>query len=467
VLRLIFLFCIVFTNPIVTFGESTMFADHCTYIGGKLTSGDKCEKNGKSLSELEVNQAAACVSQGQGFQKQCPLDSCEAMCVPKGSDEDISGDAVVSNSNPSNTTQNNDDKNAKPTGGGTECDTAVSEVLSYCMAENDSGMNQVMQMAQVFSRNMGMASASDIATACSGMGSLSTMANGALATFKGVCLAKASSCQTACANNGAGLNKCNDASKKAKGLETDILLTMYTANNAKKCADLTTNPWQKLCQQNPTMAGCSTSQYNCSNPQFAATSVVCICQANPRDPKCGAVAGPPTDTPVDTNLASSTSHSPGTDLGLSPGGDGLNFNPGESPNGLPAGNSQQPGGGGYSNPGGGGNSMGKGSAAKAAGGGNQASNYNTKVNNGYYGAGGAPAMGGTNNSGNANNRNQYGSAGNTTGKIDLRQFLPGGKFDPRRGLAGISGPDGITGPSSDLFAKVNIRYRAVLPSLRP
>jgi hypothetical protein len=51
--------------------------------------------------------------------------------------------------------------------------------------------------------------------------------------------------------------------------------------------------------------------------------------------------------------------------------------------------------------------------------------------------------------------------------VDLKQFLPGGKMDPARGLAGISGPDGITGPNSDIWKKINIRYFSVKHSLLP
>jgi hypothetical protein len=46
--------------------------------------------------------------------------------------------------------------------------------------------------------------------------------------------------------------------------------------------------------------------------------------------------------------------------------------------------------------------------------------------------------------------------------------LPGGKFDPRaRGIAGISGPDGITGPHSNIWQKIQNRYQAEKPKLIP
>ena len=54
-----------------------------------------------------------------------------------------------------------------------------------------------------------------------------------------------------------------------------------------------------------------------------------------------------------------------------------------------------------------------------------------------------------------------------TNKPDLRQFLPGGRLDPNRGVAGSSGPDGITGPHSNIWQKVQNRYKVVSPSLIP
>jgi hypothetical protein len=51
--------------------------------------------------------------------------------------------------------------------------------------------------------------------------------------------------------------------------------------------------------------------------------------------------------------------------------------------------------------------------------------------------------------------------------VDLKQFLPGGQMDPSRGLAGAAGPDGITGPNSDIWKKIKMRYYSVTPSLLP
>jgi hypothetical protein len=49
--------------------------------------------------------------------------------------------------------------------------------------------------------------------------------------------------------------------------------------------------------------------------------------------------------------------------------------------------------------------------------------------------------------------------------VDLSQFLPGGAKDPRRAIAGIVGPDGITGPHSSNWEKIHVRYRRLTETL--
>ena len=58
------------------------------------------------------------------------------------------------------------------------------------------------------------------------------------------------------------------------------------------------------------------------------------------------------------------------------------------------------------------------------------------------------------------------SGGNTAknGGPDLRKFLPGGMLDPRRSPAGM---DGMTGPYTDLFAKVANRYMILRTTFLP
>lgn len=354
------------------------------------------------------------------------------------------------------------------------CTQAAQETQSMCMAENDSGMNQVMQSANMLGRQLGMVSSADISSACSAIGNLSQAANGALAVFKGNCLRVVNNCESACKSStlpsaASNLRACQQASQKAQGLDTDMLLMMYTANNAKKCKELTSNPWNELCKKNPSLAGCSTSTKTCSDPTYASTSLICVCQANPNDPRCTSYVNNGGGGGVDTGGGGggSSSGGPGNDS-LALGGDDMTPPLGQGGgSGMGEGAGRPNGGGGFS-PSGGSGASGKAQANKGQAGGAAGSGANTKILNGYYSGGAAGGAGsGSGNGSNPNAGNGKFGSNNLQNKVDLKQFLPGGKFDPRRGLAGISGPDGITGPSSDLFAKVNIRYRAVLHSMRP
>ena len=122
------------------------------------------------------------------------------------------------------------------------------------------------------------------------------------------------------------------------------------------------------------------------------------------------------------------------------------------------------GGGGNGGAGGGGPA----GAQKGAGGG---TGLNAGILNGWNGGrGGAGGWGGAGGSGwadgkngaagNGNGRNPYMTVDKNGNPVDLRQFLPGQKLDATRGIAGISGPDGITGPNSSLWDKVRVRYNA-------
>jgi hypothetical protein len=90
---------------------------------------------------------------------------------------------------------------------------------------------------------------------------------------------------------------------------------------------------------------------------------------------------------------------------------------------------------------------------------------------GFYGSSGAGAGGAAAYAAAAAARERYlaangGKAGGPN-VPDLRQFLPGGRMDPRRMVAGMSGPDGITGPNSNIWQKVQNRYRVMSNSLLP
>ena len=117
--------------------------------------------------------------------------------------------------------------------------------------------------------------------------------------------------------------------------------------------------------------------------------------------------------------------------------------------------------------------MGGGGGGGASGGaaGEEGLEDGVQVNAGFYGGGGS--FGGSGYGGGSGERNAAGMAGAAgaakgKGGPDLSKFLPGGQYDPKlRGLAGSGGPDGITGPHSNIWQKIQNRYRVMSPTLLP
>jgi hypothetical protein len=103
------------------------------------------------------------------------------------------------------------------------------------------------------------------------------------------------------------------------------------------------------------------------------------------------------------------------------------------------------------------------------GGGDGASSLNTQIRQGFWGGGGGGGFGGGGGSGypTASGTNAGPVMASVNGQqVDLKKFMPGGELDPRRRPAGVVGPDGITGPATDLFEKINTRFMALGHTLR-
>jgi hypothetical protein len=192
---------------------------------------------------------------------------------------------------------------------------------------------------------------------------------------------------------------------------------------------------------------------------------VCICQINPSAPQCAsdtsgfnAGIGSGSGGADAGNLDLSKFGGPG---GFGDGGTGI-FPAGAGPGEGGLGGSLQKGGSGRGNAQeSGGGSNGRGGAAAGGPGG---SGINTKIIGGY-GVGGSG--GGGSGGGSGYSRGNTGGYGAGAGNPNLKQYLPGGKMDPSRSIAGETGPDGITGPNTDIWKKVKTRYFAKKPSLLP
>jgi len=391
------------------------------------------------------------------------------------------------------------------------CLKDATEAVEQC----NFGGNKEAQLAVGMANNMrqqikAMSMASP-ALMCSKMGSVSQSIDVAVAAFSGYCTTAYTTCESSCSASYEEL-KTKLESTTLTLVAKDFLETQLSGVRSarKKCASLAgnvknvfenvgsyaaieqaksqycgekTDALAELCKSQPGNVLCKTAGgANCADPNVAASSIVCICQVNRNDPRCGAQAAVGLQSGLNGNSRSNGAGADGGKdaladfggLGGDAGGGGFDANSlkgsaGEDgPNARPR---SGVGGGRASLDGGGG---GQNKGAGGAGGGAAGNAINAKIIAGY-GAGGAGAAGrsygsaGAAGSGaGAPGRNGYGS-GTAGGKpgVDLRKFLPGGQMDPSRGLAGAAGPDGITGPNSDIWKKIQMRYYSVSPSLLP
>ncbi len=94
------------------------------------------------------------------------------------------------------------------------------------------------------------------------------------------------------------------------------------------------------------------------------------------------------------------------------------------------------------------------------GGGNNSKGSSNSYGGRTGGAGSEPSLY------NGINRPRLDSRGIAAKTPNLAEFLPGGRLDRKaQALAGITGPDGITGPHSNIWQKIKIRYQAVRNTL--
>ncbi|WP_155722524.1 hypothetical protein [Bdellovibrio bacteriovorus] len=382
------------------------------------------------------------------------------------------------------------------------CTSQIEDTSYTCDEKNDSGMAEVTNTASQLALLMGQQTSASIQAACSKMASLSQAANAAVAAYRLTCSNSIGSCKSACgaaktyaqqqatclsAGNAAlavqlasqadtELKRCDSFENKVNEANQAISNFGTTSANASQCAALTSGeekPTPEFCAANPTYPSCVAQQaVDCTNPTIATTNKVCICQKNPMDPACVSAQKAGDGGSVASMIDSSSR------VGAKAGEDSFGGDLGSTP---PIEHGQLPSGGAGQaidgSQGGGGGSLGGGSGSGggsygSAGGGGAASEDGANVNGGFYGGGGGGRSyaggGGSGEGGPGGIPGAPGSGVPGANGPDLRKFLPGGQFDPRlRGVAGTAGPDGITGPHSNIWMKIQNRYKVMVPSLLP
>ncbi|WP_231839261.1 hypothetical protein AB1A81_02425 [Bdellovibrio bacteriovorus] len=380
-----------------------------------------------------------------------------------------------------------------------QCREQISETSYSCDEKNDSGMSGIANTASQLSLMFGQQTAGSIQAACSKMASFSSAANAAVAAYRLNCQSAITSCRSACdqavefaqqnaacldaAAGGTGISRqavasaensakrCNDFDSKVQEANQAINNFAGTMQNAAQCASLTSGDstaLPELCKANPSLPGCEgVAAVDCTNPAMSGNKV-CVCAKNPSDPVCMSEKNSAGSTFVSSTNPGSRLSTNGADLS---GGDLpslpsiLPGKPGSGGAGEAV-DGKQGGGAGISSMGGGGGGGASGGAA-----GEEGLEDGVQVNAGFYGGGGS--FGGSGYGGGSGERNAAGMAGAAgaakgKGGPDLSKFLPGGQYDPKlRGLAGSGGPDGITGPHSNIWQKIQNRYRVMSPTLLP
>jgi len=366
-----------------------------------------------------------------------------------------------------------------------KCEQALKDVSDTCKLDNNSDIQQIMQVSKQFSSGM----ANNAVTACTDIGKLASSANMAMFGFESKCQAEFRDCTNACNPNSSenkGLssadkatlrsnqNQCKKYSEQVKPSELDAQRAMQS-QVTNSCDNLLAKLGMD-CLRNPSGPGCSSLKINpsdCKNPANISNQV-CLCINNPA--AC-------------SNLSKGLANLPSANGGIEGDGGGLGMGGGIGA-GLPGGALSLgddmiglEGKGGFSgvNTGAGGGRGGGGyGGGDAAGGGRgkpglaMKTGPETNIYKGNYGGG--AAFGGPGGSGGgAGYRDQNGQAVpkgsvvDKNGRIrpDFSKFYPNMKYDPGRGLAGVSGPDGITGPATNLFNKVNNQFRSQAKTFLP
>ena len=472
----------------------------CSRNGGTLDSNNKCvDPSSLSPSEYQgsdVNPAvcekrqANCEANGGVFvwtQARC---ECEA----KDSHENMGDTAKDSDGN-------TEAASASAAGGGAacqqeyaqlkqECDGEYVGTANSCNEKEDAGMNNFQDGAAAIALALGQQTSSSILAACSKMAAVAQGANAALAGYRLNCSSAIQGCQSSCkkvkdfvkANPtcfgipiyesmlsaaDAEIKKCSGFENKVQQAQQAIQNYGATSANAAQCAALTSgNPdtLAQYCAKNPTAIVCKTiAATDCSNPEVAAKDRICICQKSPNAAEClqKQMAGNNGQGMSSTDSSSRLAQTANADYG------------GDIPD-LPSIAHGKPGSGGGdavdgSQGGGGVGGGGGGSGGGAGGGGGGSADPRTaNVNGGFYGGGGN-RFGSSGGSGGGGAGGRYGTnaAAGTPRGPDLRQFLPGGQYDPKRGISGMGGIDGITGPNTNIWHKIQNRYRVMSPTLLP
>lgn len=386
-----------------------------------------------------------------------------------------------------------------------KCELTTSDAAGSCDEENNVSIKNSSTNAQ----NTTKGSSDAVQQACGQSGEISNSAKSAMTDYRNNCAGALGTCKEACselkeflrdntcwselgfsANSSqefaeSKMNSCESFQSQVDDADQSISNYQNTASGSEACqmasmgtpsaeeASKESEKPKTFCEMNPAYPGCASKSADCNDPS-QANNKVCVCSRNPNNPLCSGGSQSAGNSSLGSSAIDSESRLPSSqaDLGM-----------GNSPDIPTLSHAKLPGAGGGEaidgRQGGasvGSSTVGSGSTPGLGGGGNseegdpqvpgKSGTYGGSGGAGSaYGAGGGGSADGSA-AGRASSRN---GLNHVYGNPDLRQFLPGGLQDPKLRMQGNSGVghDGITGPHSSNWLKIQNRFQILRHTLEP
>lgn len=356
-----------------------------------------------------------------------------------------------------------------------ECTAQIPITEKYCKSltwMNESATGQIAN--GLISAFTAAQSAGNTKAACESAKKINTISTGLNGAAAALCYKSVKTCITACstktnANNEENLKTCEKYNTYAQLATAQAVQSASAMLGSQACADAASGDCvgekaftNSICQEfcfkvaNAQHPKCLNAAANCQNPNYAAQNVQqCTCIANPLSPSCRTATG----SPVPTTTASVPN------LGEDGIGAGdYDFNGANAEGSAAKANAVQGGGGGF---GGGGSSS---PFGEGGGGGPSDDPFNKEILTGTGGAAGGAAgiFGGGGYAEGGSRGGRPGTTGEEKG-LDLSQFLPGGKKDPRRNPASAGYADPTITKANGLtnWQKVTRKINEKRPELAP
>lgn len=363
-----------------------------------------------------------------------------------------------------------------------KCEAESQVAVSTCDSNNDEEMTSFGNSAADLALRVGQQAAA-ITASCTQMAQVTQGANRTVTAYRERCKSAQTSCFNSCSQVTTFIaEKAKICFPHLSNEEANAAMTQYqsvVSTNTRTCEALDTKIEQAksaISEYTLTLAnatGCREESYGgedsarLSELKMAAASSV-DCQKNPQDRTCTLSEQRAGDSVASAGGADSSSRSPAQARG---GVNGDLFGTPAITPGNP--NSGAPGTAAEGRQGGeafGGSGGGSGSASGRTGETASADGKEHGVLGGFYGGGGGGgsygSYAGTGTGAAAQGGAQRVGGATSASSGELQKFLPGGQ-NGRRYPNGASGPDGITGPHSNIWLKIQNRYQNESAGLLP